>query len=99
MPAWGKDRHRGSFAGTFEDQGTFHKHLDHQEGQSREGKLHKQKHAGGQLLGMCELEFVLGNGKSLKVSKQGCDIIRSWFQKESLAPKTMFCTQWCSINI
>lgn len=58
---------------------TSQKHLDHEEGQCSERQLHKGKHAGGRRPGACDLEFALGNGKSLKVSEQGCDMVRSWF--------------------
>lgn len=79
MPAWGRERNQGSLADNFRGKGTFQKRLDHEKEQCREGKLHKEKHAGGRLPGVCDLEFALSNGKSLKVSKQGCDMVRSWF--------------------
>lgn len=73
---------------------TSQKHLHHEVEQFREGKLLKGKHAGGQVRGVCDLEFALGSGKSLKVSEQGCDKVRSWFWIWCwiLAPRTVFCT-------
>lgn len=79
MPVQGRDGNLDRLADNFREEGTFQKHLGHQEGQSRKGKLHKQKHAGGQVHGMCDLEFALGSGKSLKASKQGCNMVRYWF--------------------